>query len=231
MKFFLRFIILLLANNSFAQYTFPPLKETTTSLMDFIPKNWFVSDSAFGDLNKDGLIDIAFIITKKDSVIIVNEEEDSCIVLPKALVIATRNNEGFYTLRGNNTSILLNIGFPITFDSPFREINIINHSLVVNFFYDCINGNFYSYEYKFALRDELAILIGADVKFIERNNMNYEKASYNFLSMKWSLSLGNEANGKENNIEWFKINSKSPKLFESIKAPHDWTISNGISFQ
>ena len=73
MKFFFSLIFILSSIACQAQYALPPIKMTASTLANFIPPDWFVSDSCFGDLNKDGLPDVVFILTKRDSVVVVNK--------------------------------------------------------------------------------------------------------------------------------------------------------------
>src|SRR5687767_10601911 len=84
MRYTLIFILAILFNVSYGQaFLYPVMKSNGQSIVDFIPVGWTVLDSAYGDLNNDGLKDVAVILQHKDSVSLVNSLEDTVLTQPR----------------------------------------------------------------------------------------------------------------------------------------------------
>src|SRR5688572_22036591 len=64
-------------------FVYPEIKSTGQNIADFIPTNWTVLDSVSGDLNKDELVDVAIILQRKDSILLINDLEDTALTKPR----------------------------------------------------------------------------------------------------------------------------------------------------
>jgi hypothetical protein len=68
MRHFLTLILIILFSASYAQdFVYPLIRSKGQSVADFVPVGWMILDSAYGDLNKDGIKDAAIIIQHRDS--------------------------------------------------------------------------------------------------------------------------------------------------------------------
>jgi hypothetical protein len=60
------------------KFIYPDINKFGKSLSDFSPKNWEITDTISGDLNKDGIEDFALVAVCKDSIklmMIINFQE------------------------------------------------------------------------------------------------------------------------------------------------------------
>lgn len=208
----------------------PKIKEESNTVNEFSPKGWFVSDSINGDLNKDQHEDVVFILQKKDSVIVTNKDGDNEKILPRVLVIAFQSADKRYILTEINNQILIDDNFPPTYDPSFNSMEIENNVLILKFTFDYITSNFYFYTYKFRFQKNHFVLIGAESEYVTRRNMNYEKASYNFLTRNCSWTTGihltdGDSSEVKESIEWFKLDLKQLRTLKSMGQPGSWEVS------
>jgi len=216
---------------SFGQdYYLPKIKTEGRFAKDFAPIGWQVTDSIKGDLNKDSLLDKVFIITMTDSTIVKDEGEDYKI-RPQVLIIAFNRDNKKYRLSDFNKKILVDYNFPPKYGQPFNSMLIDNSILIIDFSFDYINGNFYFYTYKFRFQNNEFKLIGGEAKYVNRRTMDFENASYNFLTKKWSWTTGIYSSEDPSKLtektEWFDIKIDNIKTFKTIGQPGTWEITQG----
>jgi hypothetical protein len=230
MRKILTYIFLTTAINSFGQdYQFPALKTESISAKDFSPKGWFVADSIYGDLNRDELVDKVFILKKRDSVVITDINNDEYKIQPRVLVVVFKNDNAKYLLSEINKKLLIDYNFPPTYSPPFSSMTIKNNILTLNFSFDYINGNFYFYPYKFRFQKNQFRLIGAEQEYVTRRTMDFHKASYNFLTKKWSWTIGTHSNDDPPKLikttEWFKLTTDKLMTLKTIGRPGTWQVT------
>ena len=90
------------------QFHYPILPAVTHSIDGFKPQQWTVTDTAFGDLNKDGLEDMALVLEYKDTVMeVLPPGSIAKPSIPRILVIVFKLREGEYSLAAQNNLFLL----------------------------------------------------------------------------------------------------------------------------
>ncbi|WP_207496769.1 hypothetical protein [Aridibaculum aurantiacum] len=89
-------------------FSYPSILVTGQNIPDFVPAGWTVLDSAYGDLNKDGVTDAAIVIQHKDSISMANSVGDTVLTQPRMLLILFRNaaHNSFALVEQSNTFIL-----------------------------------------------------------------------------------------------------------------------------
>lgn len=231
MKERLTIILYLLTFVTYGQdYPLPKMKAESNAVKEFSPKGWFVSHSIHGDLNEVQREDVVFILQKKDSLGVVDKDGDNVKILPRTLAIAFRTADGKYVLIETNNQVLIDNNFPPTYDPSFNAIKIESNVLSLKFAFDYVNGNFYFYTYKFHFQKNQFLLIGAETEYVTRRNMNYEKATYNFLTNKWSWTTGvhstdqDSSKGSES-VEWFTLDLKQMRTLKSMRPPGSWEVT------
>ncbi len=231
MRYTLIFILTILFNVSYGQaFLYPAIKSNGQSIVDFIPVGWTVLDSAYGDLNNDGLKDAAIILQHKDSVSLVNSSEDTVLTQPRILLLLFKNtaNNKFSLIEQCNSFILKHDNSIM--DEPYQGIAIDKGVLKIDFHLFYSMGSWYSTNstYKFRYEGKQFILIGADLSTIHRGTLDYEDYSYNFLTKKRSYIKGNEEKGtKKTSLKSFAVTSL--KTFRTFKEPYSWEIEAGIN--
>src|SRR5580765_3818971 len=108
MRHLLAFILTIVTGASYGQaFSYPSIKSNGNTIADFTPVGWTILDSAYGDLNKDGLQDAAIVLQHKDSVTLLTNE-DTVLTQPRILLILFKNpgNNGFRLTEQSNSFIL-----------------------------------------------------------------------------------------------------------------------------
>jgi hypothetical protein len=215
---------------SFAQdFRYPTIRSTGKTIPDFIPAGWTILDSAAGDLNKDGRTDAALVIQHQDSILLLNDLEDTALSQPRILLIVFREASGnsFFLVERSNSFILKHDNSAM--DDPFKGISIAKGILELDFtlFYNM--GSWYTSNssYKFRYNGKMFQLIGADTYTIHRASLDFESFSYNFLTKKRIQTKGSEEKGTR------KTNTKTLTLpsmmtFGTFKQPYTWEVEKDI---
>ena len=91
-----------------------------------MPISWTILDSAYGDLNKDGIKDATIILQHKDSVSVINDLQDTVLTQPRILIILFKNRfESSFALIEQNSSFILKYDNS-AMDDPYQEMAIKN---------------------------------------------------------------------------------------------------------
>ena len=231
MRHTLIFILTILFHGSYGQtFLYPVIKSNGQSIVDFIPAGWTVLDSAFGDLNKDGVKDAAIILQHKDSVSLVNSSEDNVMTQPRILLLILKNRaDNKLSLIEQSNSFILKHDNSIM-DDPYQGILIDKGILKIDFHLFYNMGSWYSTSstYKFRYDGKEFKLIGADYSTIHRATLDYEDYSYNFLTKKRSYSKGNDQSGtKKTTLKTLALTSL--KTLKTFKEPYSWEIETDIN--
>ena len=226
MRQLLTIIFLLKFGLTFGQdFLYPSINKQGEDINKFIPNNWSLLDSAQGDLNKDNHKDLAIIVQHKDSVIIMNNENDTVLTKPRILVILLYNRAtNQYHLAEQSNSFILNHDNP-NMEEPYQDISINNGVLKIDFniFMNIGGWGMSNNSYKFRIQDTSFVLIGSDSNYINRGSGETEDRSYNFLTKKVKVSTGTIESDKQKVI-WRTIVLKDLKTFKTFKQPFTWEV-------
>ena len=231
MRYTLILILTILFNISYGQtFLYPVIKSNGQSIVEFIPEGWTVLDSAYGDLNKDGLNDAAIILQLNDSILLVNNTEDTVLTQPRILLLIFKNaaNNKFSLIEQSNSFILKHDNSIM--DDPYQSIAIDKGILRIDFHLFYNMGSWYSTSstYKFRYDRKQFILIGTDLSTIHRATLDYEDYSFNFLTKKRSCIKGNEEKSiKKKSLKSFVL--ASLKTFKTFQEPYSWEIEADIN--
>jgi hypothetical protein len=210
-------------------FSYPSINATGQRIIDFVPTGWTILDSAYGDLNKDGIKDAAIIIQHKDSLSLVNSLEDTVLTQPRMLLILFKKPaENSYELTEQSNSFILKHDNP-TMDDPYQELTINNGILEVKFHLFYNMGSWYvtNAVYKFRYKQGQFVLIGADNSSFHRATHDFEDYSYNFLTKKRALTKGNDNKGTKK-TDWKPLNISTLKTLKTFKEPFTWEVEPDI---
>ena len=230
MRHFLIFVLTISFNVSYGQdFAYPSIESQGQSIADFVPIGWTILDSATGDLNTDGLKDAIIILQYKDSVRLVNNNEDTVLTQPRILLIIFKStSKNSYGLKEQSNSFILKHD-NAAMDDPNQGISIDKGILKIDFHLFYNMGSWYSTSstYKFRYDGKTFILIGADLSTIHRATLDYEDYSYNFLTKKRSYAKGN---GQQGTKKTTLKNIIIPKLmtFETFSEPFTSEVESNI---
>jgi hypothetical protein len=232
MKKAMTFMVWLVTVFAHAQnYRLPVIKPQGNSYKDFIPKGWILRDTAAGDINADSFKDVVFVLQKRDSIETTDDDGYEVKILPRILVVAFGDRHGKFLIKDMNKRMLIHDNFPPSFGDSFQSISITAGILTIGFFYDYINGNFYGYTYRFRFQHGELELIGADVHYVTRWNMDFLNYSYNFSTKKWSLTRGVHNDEVDpptlkEDTEWFSLEITEMRTLKAMGRPGSWKLPN-----
>lgn len=215
--FFLTFVTVVNSQNNN-----PSIPNDGKVIADFVPNKWKVIAKTEGDLNKDKINDVAFVIENTATENIVLNEgfgKDTLNVNPRFLLVLFKTDSK-YVLKSINKKFI-----PSQDDSespcledPFMEnggIEIKNGVLNIELHYWLSCGSWFvtDRKYKFRFQEDKFVLIGYDSDSFHRSTGESNSVSINFLSKKKELITGmNEFEESNPKTTW-----KSIKIEKLIK--------------
>lgn len=153
----------------------PMLAEYGTSIEAFVPVGWRLIKQASGDLNEDGLDDIAGIIEHGEPYNRRAMEEAP----QRILFIALREGAGYH-LSIQKENFILEADKGGVWGDPLHSISVNHGSLLVKFY----GGSNYrwTYDYRFRYEDDGWYLIGYTAKHWYTGNGSGKQEDYNLLT-------------------------------------------------
>lgn len=219
-------IILLILIISSAIYAdkMPNLANKSSLAKNLVPAGWKIIDEKQGDLNKDGLDDLVFVIQKTDKKNIQQVDEGlnySVDMNPKILAIYFKQENGLYTKYKQYNEFIIKYKKQY-YDEPFMGISIKKGVLNIDFSF---LNSLSAYNYKFRFQKGKFRLIGWDAQFRDKVAESMTYVSINFLSkkMKTTKEYIDPADGQDT-IRWKRVSIRSLKSLEQLKKPFEWNF-------
>lgn len=225
MKYTILVLLLTVCNFSFAQSDNPTIKKSVVKINDFVPTGWKLIAETKGDLNKDGLADVALIIENTNPKNFISNAGklggDTLNTNPRYLLVAFKKANGFYDLVAQNKTF---IPAPNSYDSPCLEdpfaengsIEIKKGLLSIHFqhFYSCGAWEIYNFDYIFRFQNQKLALIGYNKSSLHRSTGEETTTTINFSTKKMNYTSGTNAfkNGDKPKTTWKNI--KTTRLLE-----------------
>ncbi|MDB5253211.1 MAG: hypothetical protein JWP27_2380 [Flaviaesturariibacter sp.] len=221
MKPVLALLLLLSCGIAHAQATrFPVLPASGRTVAAFVPKRWFIKDSATGDLNRDGLADKAIVIESRDSI---NElRPDSTINngSPRILVVLLKNSStGRYDKLLQNNTFIVRWGEggmdPEAYGGTTIEkgvlktrVSFLRQQLAYTFRYQ--HGDLY--------------LIGGRSTGVSGGIIDGFDANFSTGRARVSQMLMDD---EKEYVEWIKLPKKSLKKLRNMRMILEWEVMKG----
>lgn len=117
-------LFLFMADGLFSQ-TLPQIRQTGRRVEDFVPKGWDMIGQAKGDLNKDGLEDIAVALKEME------EDMNSDAEYPRLLLILFKNQDKSLTLSITSSTAIFCKTCGGAFGDPFESLDIKNNTVTI----------------------------------------------------------------------------------------------------
>lgn len=193
-------------------YQYPVLKKNGANAEAFLPKGWHVMTQTTGDLNKDGLADLAVLIEADSVVKSLKEWEND--QQPRILFAAFRQPDGQYNLavQSNESIMLANEGG--VFGDPFDALEINRGSIVVRFYGG--SSDRWSYVYRWRYQNKDWFLIGATYTESSTHHNGYKVHDFNLLTGAAERTISKRSeDGKESSDQL----TKTPFKFKKIPLP------------
>ncbi|MDR3613297.1 MAG: hypothetical protein P4L53_07010 [Candidatus Obscuribacterales bacterium] len=208
---------------------YPMVRNEASIATDFVPSGWKVLAKASGDLNGDKLGDVALVIQGNFSKY---KQKSSDLVTgifdtnPRMLLILLNNPGGKGFRLAKVTRNIVGCADVPTMSEPLQKIAIKNGVLEVHVesFYSAGGWSASNTVYKFQLRDDKFVLIGAERKETQRNTGEETSYSYNFLIGKLKLEKGIVESDAKKDISWKKIPKGHLRDIDQFKTLYEWQV-------
>lgn len=223
---------MLCAQLSFAQKTFifPKIKTQGPSVEQFTPADWTVVDQAYGDLNNDGLADLAVILEYDKAIdeTRVYGDNSSAIIKetqkPRILALCFKDkSSGNYYLSTQNNDFILRSEEGGKLGDPLQKIAIKDQQLYLRF----QGGSEWRWElgYTFKFENKDWFLTSAINLYFNQNTGDMTERVYDFKTRELFTTVGNLhrrdiANKKTSEVLYFS----QLRTFKTFKKPWAWEI-------
>lgn len=194
----------------------PIIPQVGMTIADFVPSKWNVIAKTEGDLNKDKINDVAFVIENTAKENFVSNDRfgnDTLNINPRFLLVLFKTNSS-YVLKSINKKFIPSQHDSVStcLEDPLMEnggIEIKDGVLNIDLHYWLSCGSWYVTDrnYKFRFQENSFFLIGYESSSFHRSSGESEATSINFLSKKKEIITGmNEF-----------VASKPHKIWKNIK--------------
>lgn len=209
---------------------FPKIKTQGSSVEQFTPADWTVIDQAYGDLNNDGLADLAVILEYDKAIdeTRVYGDNSSAIIKetqkPRILALFFKDkSSGNYYLSTQNNDFILRSEEGGKLGDPLQKIAIKDQQLYLRF----QGGSEWRWElgYTFKFENKDWFLTSAINLYFNQNTGDMTERVYDFKTRELFTTVGNLhrrdiANKKTSEVLYFS----QLRTFKTFKKPWAWEI-------
>jgi len=178
----------------------PTLPATALNLDGLIPAGWKMETKALGDLNGDGVTDVAMVVRGNDRALVLANEGLGANRLdtnPRMLVVGFGRKGGGYRIVVQNATLIPRHVDPVV-DDPFDSVtggglSIHGRSLRVQlgFFMSAGGWGMFNVTHTFRWQNDRLELIGYDRNDTQRNTGETRSVSINYSTGKVKIATGN----------------------------------------
>jgi hypothetical protein len=207
---------------------YPALPREAPAADGFVPSGWVLESRAEGDLDRDGLVDLALVLRQADPANVVSNEglgENPFDTNPRILAVALRRPSGGYRLALENRTLIPRRVDPVMAD-PLSEggISVARGALKVTLHMFMSAGGWAMSHttYSLRLRDGGVELIGFDRRTTHRGSGETDETSVNYLTGRMKRSTGHSGEDEPRKVTWTAMPRRPPPSLEAV--------GNGLSF-
>ncbi len=209
---------------------YPDLPSQATSAEGFVPAGWALESQVSGDLNRDGIADLALVLHEENPANVVRNDdglgETPLNTNPRILAVAFgRADSAGYALALENHTLIPRREVP-TFDDPLSEGGVAIERgtlrVTMGFFASAGSWATSTTTYTFRHQNGRFELIGFDRDATQRNTGEMTVTSINYSTGKAKLTSGNIESDDET-VRWKSLPSREPVTIEQI--------GDGIEFE
>ncbi|WP_134497946.1 hypothetical protein [Microvirga pakistanensis] len=202
--------------------TYPNLPRQAPSAEGFVPEGWVLEEEVSGDLNRDDVDDLAFVIRQKEPKNIIENTslgENPFDTNPRILAVAFRRGPtGDYALQVENHTLIPRRTVPIA-DDPFRDdsVTIKRGGLHVKLYWWMSAGGWemFSVTHIFQHRNGRFELIGFDRDTTHRGSGETRAVSVNYLTGRMKLTTGT-IESDDTKVKWKTLPRRPPLTLDSV---------------
>ncbi|PZF74508.1 hypothetical protein [Taibaiella soli] len=209
---------------------FPTIKTNAKNIKEFVPKNWRVMETAWGDLNHDNRKDIVMVLQCTDPENKMMAEDSSRVdANPRILMIAFKDSAAnVYNLVLQSNTFILTHDQPAA-DEPFQGMRISNDMVQFNFHvWAKDSARTCNCSYKFRYQNARFELIGYDAVDMKQVSGEMEKVSINFATKKMSVQKVNIDEKVKPEAEVRSFDCPALKDLRTFIRPFTWTFEGQV---
>lgn len=176
----------------------PRLVRAAASAEGFAPEGWRVEQVVEGDISRDGIADLVFVLRQTDPAGVISRDYfPPADINPRILAVALGSGGGSgggFTLAGQDDALIpTRTADGLNMEDPFDQgLSIENGSVVVrvNLFMNMGGADMGPYEFRFRHQDGAVRLIGYDHTNVQRMTGESRAVSVNFLTGRMTRTTG-----------------------------------------
>ncbi|MDQ7948467.1 MAG: hypothetical protein REI78_00705 [Pedobacter sp.] len=228
----MRYLIILLLfcsslRSKAQKFEFPKLPLRGSAISGLVPSNWKAIDTARGDLNADGLPDLALVLEFNSAVAEMRAYGDADteiikeIQKPRILAIYFKRKKTYDFAMQNNDFMLRDKEGGI-YGDPYEGLAISNNILTLSF----RGGSNWRWklDYQFRLLHQQWTLIAAKNSYYHNASGEVDEKDYNFLTKEVKETIGNLHTENSNKTTTAPLYFGNLRTFSTFKKPWTWEI-------
>lgn len=206
------------------------IPQKSSSAEGFVPGGWYLEKSVEGDLDKDGLSDLALIIRQNDPKLVIDNDglgRDRYDGNPRTIVVALKQSGGGYLRIAQNDQIIPVTG-SATLDDPIDNAGDGSLTIVkgvmrlrLGFWASAGTWHMFNRTFSFRLNGARLGLIGYDNYFVHRASGELKTVSINYLTRRKKTENGSIEDDYVPEV-WSKISRKPLIFFDNIGDGFDF---------
>ena len=219
-KHALSFLVLtsVLSQAVFCQaFEYPSFNKTINTMDDLLLSNWFLKDSAAGDLNGDNVPDLVAVVEWKDTIEELRPDKTVNLGSPRILLIFFKNSQtGTFDLVLQHNTFIIRYGEGGMDPEGYGKVSIKNN--VLDIYYSLMHG---LADYKFRYQQNDFYLIGAMNSGVGGGQIN--SWDINFLTKKAKHEWG-EITDEKMKVKWVTVPIQHLKKLKDMSMQFSWEV-------
>ena len=219
-KHALSFLVLtsVLSQAVFCQaFEYPSFNKTINTMDDLLLSNWFLKDSAAGDLNGDDVPDLVAVVEWKDTIEELRPDKTVNLGSPRILLIFFKNSQtGTFDLVLQHNTFIIRYGEGGMDPEGYGKVSIKNK--VLDIYYSLMHG---LADYKFRYQQNDFYLIGAMNSGVGGGQIN--SWDINFLTKKAKHEWG-EITDEKMKVKWVTVPIQTLKKLKDLSMQFSWEV-------
>jgi len=219
-KHALSFLVLtsVLSQAVFCQaFEYPSFNKTINTMDDLLLSNWFLKDSAAGDLNGDDVPDLVAVVEWKDTIEELRPDKTVNLGSPRILLIFFKNSQtGTFDLVLQHNTFIIRYGEGGMDPEGYGKVSIKNK--VLDIYYSLMHG---LADYKFRYQQNDFYLIGAMNSGVGGGQIN--SWDINFLTKKAKHEWG-EITDEKMKVKWVTVPIQTLKKLKDMSMQFSWEV-------
>jgi len=219
-KHALSFLVLtsVLSQAVFCQaFEYPSFNKTINTMDDLLLSNWFLKDSAAGDLKGDNVPDLVAVVEWKDTIEELRPDKTVNLGSPRILLIFFKNSQtGTFDLVLQHNTFIIRYGEGGMDPEGYGKVSIKNK--VLDIYYSLMHG---LADYKFRYQQNDFYLIGAMNSGVGGGQIN--SWDINFLTKKAKHEWG-EITDEKMKVKWVTVPIQTLKKLKDMSMQFSWEV-------